>query len=103
MIQIRMTEHDDRIQFISVSGHSGSDEYGKDLVCAAVSAVVFGLANALDEMKSDAQVSVKKNLIEIEKVTDDDKTEIILRTGWYQLITIQEVNQAFIKVNITEV
>ncbi|MCR5230567.1 MAG: ribosomal-processing cysteine protease Prp [Solobacterium sp.] len=98
-----MTEHSGRIQTLSVSGHAGSDEYGKDLVCAAVSAVVFGLANALDEMCSDAAVSINENLIDIRKVTDDNKTEIIMRTGYYQLMTIQEVNQAFVKVNITEV
>ena len=43
-----------------ISGHAYSDEPGRDLVCAGVSAVVFGLTNALIGLGLDeTRVSVK--------------------------------------------
>ncbi|MCD7032932.1 ribosomal-processing cysteine protease Prp [Metabacillus sp. GX 13764] len=38
---------DGSIQSFSLSGHAQSADYGKDLVCAGASAVVFGSINAV--------------------------------------------------------
>ena len=52
---------DDRIKGFSISGHSGYAEAGKDIVCAAVSAVV-GMAEATinDVCGAKAKVRVKE-------------------------------------------
>jgi uncharacterized protein YsxB (DUF464 family) len=39
---------DETIKEITISGHAGSDEYGRDLVCAAVSAISLGTVNAIE-------------------------------------------------------
>lgn len=38
------------IRRISVKGHSGYDEAGKDIVCAAVSAVAYTAAGAMEDL-----------------------------------------------------
>ncbi len=46
---IRITRHSPGC--VSVEGHANSDVYGKDLVCAAVSALVLTLAANVEKMK----------------------------------------------------
>jgi uncharacterized protein YsxB (DUF464 family) len=98
MIHIRVQEKDGRITEISISGHAEADEHGRDLVCAAVSAVGFGLCNALDEMTDKAGFEVSEGNIRIWIPEPDETAEIILRTGLYQFETIAEVNDEFIEI-----
>ncbi len=102
MIQVSASVHDGRIVSLRVSGHAGSGEYGKDLVCAAVSAVVFGLCNALDIQTGRADAEISNNRIAI-KAGEDEKTQIIMRTGLIQLETIAETHHKFIQIKKTEV
>ena len=101
MISVRITEQQNQITALSVKGHAGSAEHGKDLVCAAVSGIVFGLCNALDQLAGVQTIEIGSNRIEIKIDVPDEKTELILRTGIVQLKTVSETNQKFIK--ITEV
>ncbi|AKG04214.1 MULTISPECIES: ribosomal-processing cysteine protease Prp [Salimicrobium] len=50
MITAKILSADQRILGFEISGHAESGPYGHDLVCAAVSAVSFGAANALMEV-----------------------------------------------------
>ena len=50
---------------ITISGHANYDDYGKDIVCAAVSATVITTVNGI--------LSIDKNAIE---VNEKDKVEI---------------------------
>jgi len=48
MITVKIIrEYDHQIRSITISGHANSGPYGHDLVCAGVSAVSFGLVNAI--------------------------------------------------------
>jgi len=42
MIQIRIREVDGHFIGLHFSGHAGSDEPGRDLICAAISSIAFG-------------------------------------------------------------
>jgi uncharacterized protein YsxB (DUF464 family) len=51
MINITIVRSSDKlIESVTVSGHAEYDEPGKDIVCAGVSAVTFGVANAVEEL-----------------------------------------------------
>ena len=39
---------------IRVSGHAEFDEYGRDIVCAAVSALTLNMANSVEKLTDDA-------------------------------------------------
>ncbi|MBQ6222641.1 MAG: ribosomal-processing cysteine protease Prp [Solobacterium sp.] len=101
MIRVNITREDDRIRKITVEGHAEMDDAGKDLVCAGVSCIMYGLCNALDEMNAGCKIKVGENRFEIQDPGSSETSKIILSTGYYQLKTIEEVYSEFIK--ITEV
>ncbi len=98
MIEVVLTAGKSQICAVSISGHSGSAERGKDLVCAAVSAIVFGTCNALDELGSSAECIVRDNWIEIRGLGADELTQTIIQTMIIQLKTVQEDNSRFLNI-----
>ena len=99
MIYARFREHGDTLTGLTVKGHSGSAAHGEDLVCAAVSGIMFGLCNACDQLGS-YDIEVADNLIRIENLGKDDT---VLRVGLLQLQTVEETNRRYVKVEISEV
>ena len=53
MISVNVTFIDQKIQQIEISGHANFDRHGKDIVCAGVSAIVYGSINAIDQVKKN--------------------------------------------------
>ncbi len=55
MIQVTVYRRaaDQTLKGLRVVGHAGYDEYGKDIVCAAVSALVTNLVNSLEAYTQD--------------------------------------------------
>ena len=51
MISVNVTFIDQKIQQIEISGHANFDRHGKDIVCAGVSAIVYGSINDIDQVK----------------------------------------------------
>ena len=83
---------------LEAKGHANSAEYGKDLVCAAVSAILTGGINAISdksnfEIKLDEGYSLIKSLDKV-----NQKDEIILQTIEVQLKTIEESYDKFIQI-----
>ncbi|MEE3487033.1 MAG: ribosomal-processing cysteine protease Prp [Bulleidia sp.] len=103
MVHISVDTRNGKILALKATGHAESAPYGQDLVCAGVSVVMIGLCNALDEMKTDARLSVRNNLISIETDGLDETAQVILKTGLIQLETVQETQKRFIEIKKTEV
>jgi len=69
---------DDRITGFSVSGHSGYAEAGKDIVCAAISAVVtMAEATINDVCGAKAKVRVKDDRITLTLPVSCDEEESV--------------------------
>ena len=60
MITVRVCYREGNIFSISLTGHGGG-EYGKDLVCAGVSACFIGALNALMEKDGFIELVGKEN------------------------------------------
>ncbi|MBQ9046966.1 MAG: ribosomal-processing cysteine protease Prp [Solobacterium sp.] len=103
MIQIRVEQHDQKIVLMKISGHAYTADPGKDLVCAAVSAIAFGLCNALDLMRQPCECSAENNTVLIKVQQSTDTAETILRTGLIQLQTVEEVHRDAVQIHILEV
>jgi len=88
---------DDHYTYLSVKGHANSGEYGKDLICASVSSILFGLMNALDQIK-DVQIKELTNHIEIINSSKMELVDNYLTLVLIQLKTIEESYGEFIKV-----
>ncbi len=98
MIRVIYQKKDDRISYIRVRGHAESAEYGKDLICASVSSIMFGLMNALDELDEDIEIRQLTNDIEIRNHSTSEVAENYFRLVLVQLRTIEEAYGDFIKV-----
>ncbi len=59
---IEKTQNFCNIVAFKVLGHAFFDEYGKDIVCAAVSSSIFMVINGITEvLKVKAKINIKKN------------------------------------------
>ena len=47
MIKVILTKKDDNVNKVIINGHDGYDDFGKDIVCAAVSSTVITTINIL--------------------------------------------------------
>ncbi|MBQ6125450.1 MAG: ribosomal-processing cysteine protease Prp, partial [Erysipelotrichaceae bacterium] len=50
---------------LDVRGHADYGEYGKDLICASVSSILFGFMNALDELQENVEIRQTENHITV--------------------------------------
>ena len=87
-----------QINFVEVKGHANSAEYGQDLVCAAVSAVVTGGFNNLVNVK-DYEIKLDEGhaLFKSERPLDAHD-EVVIETIVCGLNTIAETNPKFIAI-----
>lgn len=54
MITININKNNDVVNQVSIKGHAGYDEYGKDIVCASVSSIVITTINGLLRIDEDS-------------------------------------------------
>ena len=79
MIKVKIVKENSNYKKISILGHAMYDDYGKDIVCAAVSSIVTTTVNgilALDKQSLSYLVSKKGMTISIK--SDDSTTQILI-------------------------
>ncbi len=103
MVKTNFYYQKDQIIKVEVSGHSNFDQVGKDIVCAGISAIVFGTLNALDNLVSQQEVKIlaPETKVMIEVLKPSDNNQMILQTMFWQLKTIS--NQYHKNIIIKEV
>ncbi len=98
MINIRITTKNDLIEEIIIDGHSNYDEYGKDIVCSAVSAITIGTINALIKLVNKNTVYAKDDGYALIKFEKDNSSQIIAQTMIIQLKSIEDSYKEFLKI-----
>lgn len=98
MIKVIYDIDDDKYISLQVSGHANSDEYGKDLICASVSSIMFGFMNALDALNEDVEIKQLTNEITIINHSSSNNIQDYFELVMTQLKTIEESYGDFIKV-----
>ena len=83
---------------LNVSGHAEYGEYGKDLVCASVSSIMFGFMNALDALDEKIEIEQLENEIVIINHTNLEVVIDYFELVIMQLKTIEESYGNFIRV-----
>ena len=96
-IVIKRDVSSDKIISIEVKGHAGQAEYGKDLVCAAVSAVITGGFNALKDKEYDFKLDEGHAYIKALDIPSDYDS-VVLKTIEVQLMTIEESNHKYVQI-----
>ena len=103
MIKVNIFRTGDQVLGIEITGHAESAEYGKDLVCAGVSAVAVGLNNALDAKGIKCDCVAEPGYFKLDLKENTEIAQVILFTGIEQLKTIQENYSKYIRVGNKEV
>jgi len=70
MIQISIIRHNNEYSQIKAFGHAEYGDYGKDIVCAAVSVLIINAANSLEKFTNDLIMA---------ETHEDGTTEILLK------------------------
>lgn len=98
-VKIQRDESTQKIVVIEVKGHAEQAEFGKDLVCAAISAIITGGMNALTSDSVTLKLEEGYALIKYDNLPDEHDA-VVLNTIYTQLLTVQEDREEFIKISI---
>jgi hypothetical protein len=79
MISIHIKNEKDKINYIKISGHSGYDEIGKDIVCASISSICITTVNAIVRYDEGALIYTdSEGLLEMGIVKHDDIIDMLV-------------------------
>lgn len=70
---------------ITISGHANSAEYGKDIVCASVSSIIYTTINALKRI-NPTSIEVEDNRDMIINILSEDEISKILIDNMFELL-----------------
>lgn len=99
MIRITITQKNNKIDSLEIKGHANFAEYGKDLVCAGVSAISVGGLNALATLNDkNIELKMSDGYILIRNTSQNAEAQTILNTIIIQLQTVKEIQKDYIKI-----
>ncbi len=102
-VKIKQTRGEDILD-MKISGHADYDKTGKDLVCAAVSAISVGGLNALADIVGYTIKDVMEpGYVSIEVLKIHPIQQIILKTLLSQFMTISITYGEYIQIEKQEV
>lgn len=90
MIKIKLEKVDNDLKKIIIKGHAMYDDFGRDIVCAAVSSTVITSINACLSIDNDSIIYNDKDGLSIEIVKNDDVTIKILQSMISNLKQLEE-------------
>jgi uncharacterized protein len=91
----------DFVEEISFSGHANYDKIGKDIICASISSIIFGILNAIENMeKENINIDKTKKRIKIKVLKNNQNLKVIFLTLYYQLKTIEDKYKNNLKINL---
>ena len=76
MIKISIKYEENKIKEVLIKGHALYDDYGKDIVCAAVSSIVITTVNAILSINKDSITFDESVMIKV--IKDDEITDKLL-------------------------
>ena len=84
---------------IKVSGHAEFDNYGKDIVCASVSSIIYTTVNGILNINKDAIKFVDNKDITIQILNDDEITMKLINNMLELLIELEKQYPKNIKIS----
>ena len=89
MITVKVEKKEGYYKSISILGHAMYDDYGKDIVCSAVSSIVITTVNAILALKKDTiTYMVSKKGLNIKVRKEDKITNTLI---WNMLSLLKEL------------
>ena len=89
----------EQLSKIKITGHAGYDDYGKDIVCAAVSATVITTINGILALSKTIEYIENKDEVIINVIKKDDITNKLLNNMLLMLSELEKDYPKNIKIN----
>ena len=88
-----------KVTTYEIDGHAFAGEPGEDLVCAAVSAVSFGLTNSIISLdESELHVKMEDGYLLVENIPDSAAAQTLVQGMLISLQTIEADNFQYLTV-----
>ena len=79
MINVKIEKENAKYKKITILGHAMYDDYGKDIVCAAVSSIVITTVNGILALnKNSLSYMISKKGLSIDVKNTDETTQILI-------------------------
>ena len=92
----------DEIVGFEMRGHANYDEYGKDLVCSAVTIIAYSCVNTLDKYTDDTEFSDDEVVMSLEINNPNRDTDIIFDYFKTGIETLLGNYSSYVKLNYKE-
>ena len=92
MIKVRVEKNGANFQKVSILGHAMYDDYGKDIVCSAVSSIVTTTVNGLLSLNRESINYLVSNKGMVITVLSNDRTTQVLIHNMISLLKELESN-----------
>ena len=78
MIKIKIKKNKDIIEEVIITGHANYADYGKDIVCAAVSSIALTTCNGIISLEDSILVKEESGKLDIKILNDTDINQKLL-------------------------
>ncbi len=99
MIKINIKENNNKISNITILGHSGYDEIGKDIVCASVSSIVTTTINSIVRIDNNIKYKYDCGNVVIDYIDHSKTTDILIDNMIDLLEQLEKQYSKYIKIN----
>ena len=90
MVKVEITYEDKRLTGLKVKGHANSGPYGNDIVCGAVTVMLIGAANALEDEAENFDIELEEGYASfVPKGPISEHDKVVLETLILQLKTVE--------------
>lgn len=108
MISVVFSKSGSDLVSYRIEGHAGFEEYGKDIVCSAVSAIAQTTLIGMQEvLKIEPEYSLHDGFLDVslEKLSKAKikSCQVLMETMYYGLVSMEQSYGKYIKVLIEEV
>ncbi|MDY4858681.1 MAG: ribosomal-processing cysteine protease Prp [Bacilli bacterium] len=98
MIKVKLTKNNNYYKRIIITGHANYDDFGKDIVCAAVSSTVITSVNSSLAIDNESISYEDKNGLDIKVLKDDEVTTKIINVMITNLYELEKAYPKNIKI-----
>lgn len=105
MITITFFKRQGLLRGFDSSGHAGYADAGDDIVCAGVSAILYAVANTLEDLNANAFIEESDNRLQakiVDESYNDPAIQSVLRVAWMGAIGIEEQYGKFLTIKSKE-
>ena len=100
MIKIQVTYKNNQFESLAAKGHAEFAPEGKDIVCAAVSAIIEGGVQSLTDGDGAYRLRINKGDLELTRLAPkmSEHDEIVLETILVQLESVARVSNDYVQL-----